>query len=106
MEAPASLGGGTLDCPSCGNPVNVPESNDMDMLLAGPPVNMSSHATLNLRYEDIEGAADEKPKEPKIHFMCKCGLALRVPLHYGGQKARCPGCHKKINVPNSSSRVK
>ena len=105
MEAPDSLGGETLDCPSCSNPVNIPESNDIDLLLAGPPVDMSSHATLNLRYEDMDEAMDEKPKEPKIHFMCKCGIALRVPVHYGGHKARCPGCHKKISVPRSSTRI-
>ncbi len=105
MEAPVSLHGGSLDCPVCGLPVSVPEFDDMNLLLAGPPVDMSSHATMNLRYKDIAESADEKPREPKIHFMCKCGLALRVPLHYGGHKARCPGCRKKISVPKSSTRV-
>lgn len=36
----------------------------------------------------------------KLEFSCgACGMALRLPGQYAGQKSRCPGCRGIVGVP-------
>lgn len=42
----------------------------------------------------------EEPKERYIRFACSCGRAFEVPPKFAGRMGKCPGCKKRIPIPN------
>lgn len=107
MDAPQSMQGEFLDCPSCHNTVQVPDLEsdfDAQTLLKGAPVDVLSSSSSMTGIFD--GPADSPVPNidctDTIRFCCKCGQILKSPIQYIGKKARCRRCNQRNIVPKES----
>ena len=107
LQAPQSLQGMSIDCPSCRFAALVPDlENDLDTenVLQGPPIDvLSSSASMTGVFDNLaDTSLPDIVCDDVIRFRCKCGQILKAPIEYVGKKARCRRCNHRSRVPEKS----
>jgi len=89
LRVPAGAAGRSIRCPKCGQKTRAPaDGGDAASAVAA------------------ESAARTAPRvdgDGRVHFRCRCGKKLALPLAAAGRRAKCPQCAAVVVVPDPSA---